>query len=184
MRTDEDDLPYCGLDSEAEFYTTQSASTHYDTECNIVPWIDSDTVHYHAPWTDLTLTCYTEGDTIIDDSTWLKTTSNCYVAQIGLVDPAILDELDNCGPIPFMELNYLDPDNAKRPSVGHRSELQAEPLQKRYLVNVTVGDDNVACRESPYLNSTALRRYSFDEEIRLQCLVVDLAGTNETFWSK
>jgi len=64
---DQSELKYCGRDSEEEFYTTQDASTKYDTECNINPAIDSDTLEYLVPDKDLTATCWTNGDLIIDD---------------------------------------------------------------------------------------------------------------------
>lgn len=67
IRLDQNDLKYCGSDSEREFYTTQDTSTKYDTECNINPVIDSDTIAYLPPNEDLTATCWTHGDVIIDD---------------------------------------------------------------------------------------------------------------------
>jgi hypothetical protein len=64
---DQHDLAYCGEDSEDEFYTTQDATTLYDTECNINPDIPSDTIKYLPPNEDLTITCWTNGAQIIDD---------------------------------------------------------------------------------------------------------------------
>jgi hypothetical protein len=112
---DQQDLRYCGEDSEKEFYTTQDASTKYNTECNIDPWIDSDTIKYLPPKADITATCWTDGDLIIDDeqvsshpnedrkltltSIWVRTTDLCYAAEKGLTDKINKGSLGNCGPL-------------------------------------------------------------------------------------
>ncbi|OCL14595.1 hypothetical protein AOQ84DRAFT_280768 [Glonium stellatum] len=184
------DLEYCGSDSEEENLTEDAATTQYDTECNICPWIDCDTVQYLGPQTDLIVTCWTnDSSLIISDSIWVKTTSNCYVAEIGLTNPVDTDLLDPCGPIPYLEVN-----NTQR--VVQRSTLPAskpvpEPEPKpslgnaAYLINVTVGEDYANCHSCPAKNCSTVERYAFGTEIWLQCIVVDDANfPNETFWSE
>jgi hypothetical protein len=66
---DETDLQFCGSASETLHLTKQATKVKYDTECNICPEINCDTISYLKPSTDLTITCWTdEGDLIINDS--------------------------------------------------------------------------------------------------------------------
>jgi len=127
--------------------------------------------------------------------TWLKTTDNCYVAQIGLTEKADKNDLDPCGPIPFLEINntYVEPDpepDAKLatylPATLHKAPQVADGnLHKRYLVNVTVGEDYALCHREPTSNSTVQRRYRWEQELWLQCLERndDTPDFNETYWS-
>ena len=127
--------------------------------------------------------------------TWLKTTDNCYVAQIGLTHKVDKDELDPCGPIPFLEINntYVSPDSkltsqqaSHLSATLHKTPAAVEGnLQKRYLVNVTVGEDYALCHREPTSNSTVERRYRWEQELWLQCLERndDTPDFNETYWS-
>jgi len=139
--------------------------------------------------TDVTLTCWTpDGQTIIDDPFWMKTTNNCYVAQKNLYEKPDIDYLDNCGPIPFLEILHHWNENGSS-EVDKRGEVVVPPaaaIEKRadlgadYLVNVTVGEEYAYCRSCPDINCKVKKRYEFDQEVWLQCL----AERNGTWWSE
>ncbi|KAF5871816.1 uncharacterized protein Bfra_008840 [Botrytis fragariae] len=158
----ETDLSFCGQDSTIEHITTASATTKYNTECNICDDNAScEVIKYLKYGTDITVTCWTDlGDLVINDSTWLKTTDNCYVAQIGLEEPADKSELDYCGPVGFIQVNYTTPEkrapsplNSSKNSHGflakHSPPSLSNDLHKRYLLNITVGEDYAPCYSTP-----------------------------------
>ncbi|TVY41086.1 hypothetical protein LSUB1_G001098 [Lachnellula subtilissima] len=206
--TYQSDLKYCGRDSEEEFYTTQDASTKYDTECNINPSIDSATLKYLVPNRDLTATCWTDGDLIIDDeqnsqltlpSLWIRTTTLCYAAQKGLEHKIDKNSLDNCGPLPSLDVNRTTPSSKPRraeplpgraqPSKSKRKPKPnpALPLQPRYLINVTVGEDYASCHEQPRTSAPVLKKYPWMTQVFLQCLTSPNPDpvnpdTDDTWW--
>ena len=176
-------LSYCGENSEDENLTLEDATTKYKTECRICTSISCDTVAYLREDTDLELTCWTPtGQVIIDDPYWMKTTNNCYVAQKNLYSKPDITYLTPCGPIPFLELaNHFNENGtsevdkrAINPREGHGVMAPA------YLINVTVGEEYAYCRTCAEDSCRAERRYVFDQEVWLQCLV----NTNGTWWSE
>ncbi|KAF2465635.1 uncharacterized protein BDR25DRAFT_328644 [Lindgomyces ingoldianus] len=175
------DLKYCGAHSEVEHITTEDATLQYKTECRICPEIDCDVAAYLPEETDVTLTCWTkEGQMVIDDPYWMKTTNNCYVAEIGLYSKPDITYLDNCGPIPFLEIERHFNENGTS-QIDKRHPLPAPIGQSaNYLINVTVGEDNAKCRSCPKESCKVEKRYPFNKEIWLQCLVEN----NGTWWSE
>lgn len=190
-------LPYCGSDSEDEDLTLEDATTKYKTECRICPELSCDTVAYLKEDTDVELTCWTpEGQVIIDDPYWMKTTNNCYVAQKNLYSKPDITYLDSCGPIPFLEiLNHAnetgtsDVGRAKRmvpyegkpgPDSTSSTEVGEGTFSAQYLINVTVGEDYAYCHSCPQESCEVEKKYVFDQEVWLQCLV----DGNGTWWSE
>ncbi|QSZ37570.1 hypothetical protein DSL72_008668 [Monilinia vaccinii-corymbosi] len=197
----ETDLSFCGHDSTLEHITTAPATTKYNTECNICDDNTScEVVKYLKYGTDITVTCWTDlGALVINDRTekrtWLKTTDNCYVAQIGLEEAADKTEIDYCGPVGFLQLNYTSP--VKR--AGSPLHLQTSPrslakksptpspshdLHKRYLLNITVGEDYARCYETPSSSSRLVTSYEWDHGVWVQCYEDSFANPNpnETSW--
>ncbi|KAH8601108.1 hypothetical protein B0O99DRAFT_681143 [Bisporella sp. PMI_857] len=190
--TYEEDLPYCGAASEREFYTKAPARTKYMAECMITPWRGADYIAYHKYGKDLTVTCYADNeDQIINDATWVKTTQNCYVAQIHLTEKVDKTELEACGPIPNLSLNSTS--SADTVSPDDRSAAQSSTIaphsqpqfDKRYLVNVTVGEDYALCHREARVNSTVVRRYPWEREVWLQCLEIidNPENVTDRYWS-
>lgn len=192
----ETDLSFCGKASTANLVTYHSAKTKYDSECNICPDnADCETVKYIKYGTDISVTCWTDqGGLVIDDSTWLKTKDNCYVAEIGLEAKADRSKIDYCGPVGFLQLNYTGP--AKREADAEPAPVPVtdakpapvpepihENIQKRYLINITVGEDYAKCHTSPNSTSSVVKKYPFDHKVWMQCYV-DTGATNpnETYW--
>ncbi|THV54596.1 hypothetical protein BGAL_0023g00040 [Botrytis galanthina] len=193
----ETDLSFCGKDSTIEHITTAPATTKYNTECNICDDNAScEVIKYLKYGTDITVTCWTDlGDLVINDSTWLKTTDNCYVAQIGLEEPADKSELDYCGPVGFIQVNYTTPEkrassplNSNENSHGslakHSPPSSSNDLNKRYLLNITVGEDYAPCYSTPSSASQLVKSYEWDHGVWVQCYVDNLENTNpnETYW--
>ncbi|PQE33927.1 NLP/P60 protein [Rutstroemia sp. NJR-2017a WRK4] len=182
---DETDLSFCGPESTEEHITYDSARTKYNTECNICDNNSNcEVIKYIKYGTDITVTCWTdEGALVIDDSTWLKTTDNCYVAQIGLEDPADKSVLDNCGPVGFVQVNYTYPEKVKQRSPSPVPVPKAEKeLEKRYLLNITVGEDYAACHSCANTTCEVERRYPFNHEVIVQCyLDAGLPSPNSTY---
>ncbi|KAF2193693.1 hypothetical protein K469DRAFT_728830 [Zopfia rhizophila CBS 207.26] len=175
------DLEYCGKQSEKMRITEEDATLQYKTECRICPQIDCDVIAYLPEDTDVALTCWTkEGQLVIDDPYWMKTTNNCYVAEIGLYYKPDITYLDNCGPIPFLEDLWHNNENGTSP-VDKRDPLPA-PIEQdaKYLINVTVGEEYAYCRSCPNEKCRAEKRYPFNTEVWLQCLVQN----NGTWWSE
>ncbi|KAJ4295470.1 hypothetical protein N0V90_007482 [Kalmusia sp. IMI 367209] len=155
-------LPYCGPGSSDEDLTLEDATLQYKTECRICPQISCDTVAYLMEETDVELTCWTpDGQVIIDDPVWHKTTNNCYVAQKNLYSKPDITYLDNCGPIPLLEIEKHSNENGtsevdkRAPPTSSEAEtwtgpeVQEEVMAPQYLINVTVGEDYAPCRTCP-----------------------------------
>ncbi|ESZ98117.1 hypothetical protein SBOR_1496 [Sclerotinia borealis F-4128] len=191
----ETDLSFCGEDSTVEHITTGPATTKYNTECNICDDNTScEVVKYLKYGTDITVTCWTDlGAKVINDSTWLKTTDNCYVAEIGLEEPADKSNLDYCGPVGFVQLNYTSQrkrssvplnhdEESYHPLVKHSPPL-SHNLNKRYLLNLTVGEDYASCYSTPSSSGHLEREYEWDHGVWVQCYQ-DAVSTNpnETNW--
>ncbi|KAK7179961.1 hypothetical protein DPSP01_009871 [Paraphaeosphaeria sporulosa] len=174
-------LPYCGPGSEDEDLTLEDATLKYKTECRICPTISCDTVAYLKEDTDVELTCWTpDGQVIIDDPYWMKTTNNCYVAQKNLYSKPDITYLDPCGPIPYLEIEKHFNENGT--SDVDKRDAAPEPgtFAPSYLINVTVGENYALCRSCAQETCRVERRYVFDQEVWLQCLV----DTNGTWWSE
>lgn len=95
--------------------------------------------------------------------------------------------LDNCGPIPFLQINQtgnVDPDN-KRSAAPESLPKPAPGLEKRYLVNFTVGEDYAYCHSCASSSCSTVKKYPWDTSVWLQCYV-DTGATNEneTYWMK
>ncbi|KAJ4397817.1 hypothetical protein N0V93_002054 [Gnomoniopsis smithogilvyi] len=161
-------LPYCG--KIAETYTQGPSKTVYNTECNIIPEFVGETADHtkmYKPEVDLTLTCRTsEGEAVLDNTNWYKTLSNCYVpeAEIEFVDA----DLDNCGPIPFMEAKMRQPD-AETDSTPNFARRSAASQNKRWLYLTQIGDDSAQCLAEPNSASKSRQTYTFAEYIVVQC---------------
>ncbi|KAF1957133.1 hypothetical protein CC80DRAFT_412006 [Byssothecium circinans] len=179
------DLPYCGKASEEQHLTTEDATLRYKTECRICPEIICDVSAYLPEETDVTLTCWTDkGQIVIDDPYWMKTTNNCYVAEIGLHDKPDITYLDNCGPIPLLETEKHWNENGTS-EINKRDAHPApipDKLRPAYLINVTVGEDFANCHSCPDEKCRIEKRYKFNQEVWLQCLVD--GGVNGTWWSE
>lgn len=58
-------------------------------------------------------------------------------------------------------------------------------LHKRYLINITVGDDYAICHQTPVGNSTVVKKYEFGTGVKMQCYEsTDSTNANETYWYK
>ncbi|KAJ4416875.1 hypothetical protein N0V82_006514 [Gnomoniopsis sp. IMI 355080] len=162
-------LPYCG--KIAETYTQGPGKTVYNTECNIIPEFVGETADHtkmYKPEVDLTLTCKTtEGEAVLDNTNWYKTLSNCYVPEAE-IEPVDAD-LDDCGPIPFMEAKMRQPDvpetDASAPTFARRDASQ----NKRWLYLTQMGEDDVGCLAEPNSASKARDTYPFGKYIVVQC---------------
>lgn len=177
-----EDLEYCGRASEEEHITEEDATLQYKSECQICPYLGCDIVAYLPEETDVTLTCWTkEGQLVINDPIWLKTTDNCYVAQIGLHDKPDLTYLDSCGPIPTnLEIDTHNPSNTTDQIAKRDTLKQPDVMGPNYLINVTVGEDWAYCRSCAKESCKVEKKYRFNTEVWLQCLV----NNNGTWWSE
>lgn len=67
-RVGDDDLAYCGRQSEEQHLTLEDATLRYKTECTICLSRTCDIISYLPEDTDLTLTCWTDqGTPVMDD---------------------------------------------------------------------------------------------------------------------
>lgn len=103
----------------------------------------------------------------------MKTTDNCYVAQIGLTKKPNKNDLDPCGPIPFLEVNYMyealrTARSPLKPPSLIPSAIKAK-VAKRYLQNATVGEDFAPCYETPTNSSRVLKKYVWEQQVLSQC---------------
>ncbi|KAF1831962.1 hypothetical protein BDW02DRAFT_504124 [Decorospora gaudefroyi] len=175
------DLAYCGRASEIQELTLAPATLVYKTECRICPEINCDVVAYLNEDTDLDLTCwYPDGQLIIDDPFWLKTTNNCYIARKNLYLSTVpsLPDLDNCGPVPLLEIANHNNENGTS-EVNKRADLGA-----MYLINVTVGEEYAYCRSCAAERCEVEKTYEFNEEVWLQCLEnANYANGTSEWWS-
>jgi hypothetical protein len=106
--------------------------------------------------------------------------------------------LDNCGPIPFLQINQtgnIDPDNKRSaplspkspsPIPDHVPDPLPSPnpiLEKRYLVNFTVGEDYAYCHSCANSSCPTVKKYPWDTSVWLQCYVnTGATNENETYW--
>ncbi|EHK96294.1 hypothetical protein M7I_8001 [Glarea lozoyensis 74030] len=171
--TYETDLAYCGKASEVKKYTQTPAKAKYNTECWICPSISCDNVAYHKYGTNLVTTCYADEDPesapYNGDSVWVKTTQNCYVSETGLVTKPDRSKLDNCGPIPFLQLNQT---TKGTPQTSEPDEKRAPPnldLDKRYLVDFLVGEDFAVCYKNYTTAAPVVKKYKWDTKVAAQC---------------
>ncbi|KAF2837751.1 hypothetical protein M501DRAFT_138052 [Patellaria atrata CBS 101060] len=187
-----EDLPYCGRVREQ--YTRASARTKYKSECQIRPDLSLERPNSFKMYkenVDLTLTCRaSDGEEVLGDLVWYKTTANCYVSRTGLQSTRNLDNLEDCGPIPFLEYKMRLPD--PEPTTTETSFPTATPemkrhameavklsreaikahrdwLDRRWLYNTTAGEDYVACRKDMANNSRIVKFYEWAEQIVPQC---------------
>lgn len=113
----------------------------------------------------------------------MKTTNNCYVAEKGLYSKPDITYLDNCGPIPLLEIEKHFNENGTSDvnDIEKRGPLPI-PVEEsaKYLINVTVGEDWAYCRKCPKEACRPQTRYPFNAEVYLQCLVEN----NGTWWSE
>lgn len=191
-----EDLAYCGRASENQHLTLEDATLRWKTECRICPRLSCDTLAYLPEETDVTLTCWTpDGQVIIDDPYWHKTTNNCYVAQKNLWEKPDITYLDNCGPIPILEPEKHWNENGTS-DINKRDTTEEDttdfiPASKtpdmtlNYIVNVTVGEEYAYCRSCAKESCRSQKRYEFNQEVWLQCLV-NVGGPNGTssWWSQ
>ena len=118
----------------------------------------------------------------------MKTTNNCYVAEKGLYSKPDITYLENCGPIPYLEIeNHSNENGTSEVDTEVDTEVnKRDPLpvptdvSAKYLINVTVGEDYAYCRTCPKETCKSQKRYPFNTEVWLQCLV----QTNGTWWSE
>jgi hypothetical protein len=102
--------------------------------------------------------------------------------------------LDNCGPIPFLQINQtgtVDPDNKRsampepvpEPEPEPAAEAEGNLLDKRYLVNFTVGEDYAVCHSCPQSSCSTIKKYPWDTSVWLQCYEMTTStNPNETYW--
>ncbi|KAL2063261.1 hypothetical protein VTL71DRAFT_5066 [Oculimacula yallundae] len=58
-------------------------------------------------------------------------------------------------------------------------------LHKRYLINITVGEDYADCHQKTVGTSKVVKKYEFGSEVRMQCYVsTDSTVANESYWYK
>lgn len=92
-----------------------------------------------------------------------------------------LTYLDPCGPVPFIE---PDDENAKEPTSANKRAPEATPelieRSAKYLVNVTIGEEYSYCRNCAAESCEVERKYEFNQEIYLQCLVIQ---NTTVYWS-
>jgi hypothetical protein len=114
----------------------------------------------------------------------VKTIDNCFVPRKNLWSAPDLTHLDPCGPVPFLE---ADDGTAKDMTSVNKRAFEPSPSSEfversaKYLVNVTIGEEYSYCRSCAAESCDVEKRYEFDQEVYLQCLVV----LNTTvYWSQ
>jgi hypothetical protein len=113
---------------------------------------------------------------------WLKTTNNCYVSRKHLMYPPTLKFLDNCGPIPHLEISTHNHENGTS-DVDKREALpMLGDSGTEYLINVTVGEEYAYCRTCPQESCKAKKRYEFNQQVYLQCLERDPESDDTSPW--
>lgn len=118
---------------------------------------------------------------------WYKTTNNCYVNGNTLWDTPDRTYLDDCGPVPLIELEKHWNENGT--SEIDKREANPEPAPAplpetsgvKYLINVTIGEEYAYCHSCAKETCAIEKVYEFNQEIWLQC--VD-ATQNGTWWSQ
>lgn len=106
--------------------------------------------------------------------------NNCYVAEKGLYQKPDITYLENCGPIPFMEIEQHFNENGTSDVDKRHATPTPVDLGPSYLINVTVGEDYAYCRDCPKATCKIQKRYPFNADVWLQCLVEN----NGTWWSE
>lgn len=102
--------------------------------------------------------------------------SNCYVpeAQIDFVDT----ELEDCGPIPFMEVKMREADPEPEPTApafSRRSVEDPHSPSKRWLYPTLISDVYSNCYSDPISDSKVTRVYSHGDEVVVQCATYGVA---------
>jgi len=202
--TYETDLSFCGSASTEEHLTFDSTTVQFDSECNLCPDNgECDTVKYLSPGTDLTVTCWTDqGEAVVGDNIWLKTTDNCYVSETGLEDNAKSLNIDNCGPVGFIQTNYTGAYSVGTARIGKKAPKMSkrsanpepapiplpEPIQEttigsNYLINLTVGEDYAYCHTCANTTCDVQQRYAFNHSVLMQCYVqTNSTDPNDVDW--
>ncbi|KAF2025877.1 hypothetical protein EK21DRAFT_116325 [Setomelanomma holmii] len=187
----ENDLAYCGPDSEEQDLTIEDATLKYKTECRSCPQLDCDVIAYLKEDIDVELTCwYPYGQTIIDDPYWLKTTNGCYVARKNLYAKPDIIYLDDCGPIPLLEIekhhnkNGTSDVNKRATAPKHNLVSANEARGTMYLVNVTVGEEYAPCRSCALDSCRVEKTYEFNQEVWLQCVTNANRTGGSDWWSE
>ncbi|RDL39868.1 uncharacterized protein BP5553_04208 [Venustampulla echinocandica] len=166
----EEELNYCGEDSEEKDITREPMRIKYHAECDLNPNVQNPqaVTKYYPAGTDILATCWTNSSEtvgILGDTVYVKTTDDCFTGQAMLTHHVDLDDVPNCGPLARREVN--------RTSTFKGRSLPPVPepvkLQPRYLINVTVGEDWAKCHELPSLESPVVRAYPWDRHIIIQC---------------
>ncbi|KAH8672136.1 hypothetical protein BGZ60DRAFT_374262 [Tricladium varicosporioides] len=180
--TAEQDLPFCGPESQIISYTKQYARTRYDTECTANAFTNGANVKYYPPEKDLTLICWYNGTEIgmAHDNTWAKTLDKCYVSETTLYDPIYKEGLDWCGGI---STSIEKRDELAAPKVRAASPEPIPALQNtKYLVNETIGEEYAKCYERPRTNSTVILTYNFNDIVTLQCYTAPPGRSGPLLW--
>lgn len=88
-------------------------------------------------------------------------------AQIELVDA----DLDDCGPIPFMEAKMRQPDQPKPTETTSFvvRDASTHNHNKRWLYLTQIGEDSADCIAEPDSASTIQKAYPYGDYIVVQC---------------
>lgn len=117
----------------------------------------------------------------------MKTTENCYVSRTGLYSKPDLSYLDNCGPVPLLDLE--DRDGIDSPPFVKRSPSPSPSnLAPSYLINVTVGEEYAYCRSCAKESCSVEKTFEFNDEVWVQCLEtteepIEGGGVEVTRWT-
>lgn len=118
---------------------------------------------------------------------WLKTTNNCYVSRKHLYSKPDITYLDNCGPIPMLELekhfnqNGTSDINKRDATPATVPSAQLETRAAHYLINVTVGEEYASCHTCTASTCPIETTYEFNQEVYIQC--VEMVEEPFAYWS-
>lgn len=120
--------------------------------------------------------------------------------ELHLGSPADKAVLDNCGAIGFIQTNDTSASTASRSASNtllipkpaaastpkRRSPSSPAELHKRYLINMTVGEDFAACHAATTSASAVVKRYPFDAGVWMQCYATNATAADpaEEYWYK
>lgn len=77
-----------------------------------------------------------------------------------------------------------EPEPEPAPLPAPLAEASAE-LHKRYLINITVGEDYAFCHQKPVGTSKVVKKYEFGTGVWMQCYEsTDSTIANESYWYK
>lgn len=77
-----------------------------------------------------------------------------------------------------------EPEAAPAPIPEPLAEASGE-LHKRYLINITVGEDYAFCHRTPVGTAKVVKKYEFGTGVRMQCYEnTGSTVANETYWYK